>query len=66
MKIIYLALITMTAWLTSVAFRAVLQFNHSKTTARIIAEKKKFALRCSPLYLPSPGDDMQLLTGWGN
>lgn len=66
MKIIYLALITVAAWLTSVAFRAVIQSTHSKTTARIIAEKKKFALRCSPLYIPSPGDDMPLLTGWGN
>lgn len=66
MKIIYLALITVAAWLTSVAFRAVVQSTHSKTTARIIAEKKRSALRCSPLYIPSPGDDMPLLTGWGN
>jgi len=66
MKIVYLALITVAAWLTSVAFRAVVQSTHSKTTARIIAEKKKFALRCSPLYIPSPADDMPLLTGWGN
>ena len=65
-RFVYLILITIAAFFTAAAFRSVLQKDKTITVAQLIAEKKKFSIRCSALYIPSAGDDIPLLTGWGN
>lgn len=66
MKISHLFLLTIAAYFTVVAFKTVMQTADNKTPAEIVSEKKKFSIRCSPLYVPAAGDDIPLLTGWGN
>lgn len=66
MKFRYMLLLTIAAYITVVAFRSALQQSGKKTFATAVAEKKKFSIRCSPTYIPNAGDDIPLLTGWGN
>lgn len=66
MKLRYLILITIAAFFIVAAFRVAVKPASSKTFARLVAEKKKFSLRCSPLYVPSADESIPLLTGWGN
>jgi tetratricopeptide (TPR) repeat protein len=66
MKLIYLALFTIAAFFTAAAFRSVHKPGNPKTVAQLVAEKKKFSIRCSPLYIPLADESIPLLTGWGN
>lgn len=66
MKLRYLFLLTIAAYLTVVAFRSALKKDNSLTVEQIVTAKKKFAIRCSPLYIPVAGEEIPLLTGWGN
>ncbi len=67
MKLPYLVIVTIAAFFTAAAFRSVIKKSgNPKTVAQLITEKKKFSIRCSPLYIPSAKDDIPLLTGWGN
>ena len=67
MKLPYLILVTIAAFFTAAAFRSVIKKSgNPKTVAQLITEKKKFGIRCSPLYIPSANDDIPLLPGWGN
>lgn len=66
MKLIYLLIITVAAFFTAAAFRNSLHTTNSKTIAAAVAEKKKFAIGCSPEYIPAAGDDIPLLNGWGD
>jgi len=66
MKLPGLILITIGAFITVAAFRTVVQTDSAESIAKKVAEKKKFAIRCSPLYIPSANDDIPVLPGWGN
>ncbi len=66
MKFIYLILVAAAAFLTAAAFRSVIHPANSLTALEIVTAKKKFSIRCSPLYVPSADDEIPLLTGWGN
>ena len=66
MKLPYLLLTAIAAFFTAAAFRSVIKKDNSKTFMHLVAEKKKFSIRCSPLYIPSPNESIPLLTGWGN
>lgn len=66
MKLLYVLVTGIAAFFTAAAFRSVIKSTDTKTVAQLITEKKKFSLRCSPLYIPAAGDDIPLLTGWGN
>jgi tetratricopeptide (TPR) repeat protein len=66
MKLLYILAISVAAFFTAAAFRSVVKSANAKTVAQLINEKKKFSFRCSPLYIPAAGDDIPLLTGWGN
>jgi tetratricopeptide (TPR) repeat protein len=66
MKLRYLLLITIAAFFTAAAFKSAIKPGYTKTFARLQTEKKKFSLRCSPLYIPSADESIPLLTGWGN
>ena len=66
MKIAALIFISFAAFITAVAFRFGIQNNNKQPVAQIVAEQKKFSIRCSPIYVPAAGDDIPLLTGWGN
>jgi tetratricopeptide (TPR) repeat protein len=66
MKLRYLLILTIAAFTIMVAFRAALQKPGTNKFKQQVAEKKKFSIRCSPAYIPTAGDDIPLLTGWGN
>jgi tetratricopeptide (TPR) repeat protein len=66
MKLRYLYLVSIAAYLAVVAFRSALQQGHSQTVEQIVTAKKRLAIRCSPLYIPVAGEEIPLLTGWGN
>lgn len=66
MRLIYLLITAIAAFFTAAAFRSVLHSDSTEQVTKLIAEKKKFSIRCSPSYIPAAGDDIPLLTGWGN
>ncbi len=66
MKLPYFLLTAIAAFFTAAAFRSIIKKDNSKTFIHLVAEKKKFSIRCSPLYIPSPNQSIPLLTGWGN
>lgn len=66
MKLHYLLFLTLGAYFSAVALRSISGKKNIETAAVSVAEKKKFTIRCSPLYTPSATDDIPLLTGWGN
>ena len=66
MKIRYLVVLTIAAYFIVVAFRSALRQPDIATVTELVAEKKKFSIRCSPDYVPTAADDIPLLTGWGN
>ncbi|MFZ1786052.1 MAG: tetratricopeptide repeat protein [Ferruginibacter sp.] len=66
MKLRYLVVLTMAAYVMAVAFRSALRQPAAPNMKQWVAEKKKFSIRCSPAYSPAAGDDIPLLTGWGN
>lgn len=66
MKPAYMILVTIAAFFTAVAFRSVVKPHNNTNMAQLVAEKKKFSIRCSPLYVPDADESIPLLTGWGN
>lgn len=66
MKLRYLILVTIAAYITAVAFRSAVNKFSSKTAEQLVEQKKKFSIRCSPLYIPAADEDIPLLAGWGN
>ncbi len=66
MKLKFLAVLTLAAFLIMVAFRSAIRQPDKTIVAERVAAKKKFSIRCSPLYTPTEGDDIPLLSGWGN
>lgn len=66
MKIRYLAVLTIAAYTIVVAFRSALRQPNTAMATQLVAEKKKFSIRCSPDYVPTAADDIPLLSGWGN
>jgi tetratricopeptide (TPR) repeat protein len=66
MKFRYLVFMSIAAYLLVVAFRSAMRQAQTANIAHLIAKKKKFSIRCSPEYIPSPADDIPLLSGWGN
>ncbi len=66
MKLRYLALLTIAAYTIVVAFRSALRQPDMATATQLVAQKKKFSIRCSPDYVPTAADDIPLLSGWGN
>jgi tetratricopeptide (TPR) repeat protein len=66
MKLKFLALLTIAAFLIMVAFRSAIRQTDKAGMAERVAAKKKFSIRCSPLYIPTAADDIPLLSGWGN
>ena len=66
MKLRYLAVLTIAAYTIVVAFRSALRQPDITTVTQLVAEKKKFSIRCSPDYIPTAADDIPLLSGWGN
>ncbi len=66
MKLRYLLALSILAYTTVVAFRSALRQPYHGTVAQLVAEKKKFSIRCSPAYIPSADDDIPMLSGWGN
>ena len=66
MKLRYLVLLTIAAYTIVVAFRSALRQPDMATVTKLVAEKKKFSIRCSPDYIPTAADDIPLLSGWGN
>ena len=70
MKLRYLILLTIAAYVSVVAFRSATtedlpQYN-AINVEQLISAKKKFSIRCAPLYIPLAGEEIPLLTGWGN
>ncbi len=61
-----MALLTIGAFLSMAAFRSAKQKTDKATITEMVAAKKKFSIRCSPLYTPTTEDDIPLLSGWGN
>lgn len=61
-------LLSVAAFVLAAAFKTLQPLPLSTTTAAIksIEERKKFSIRCSPLYIPSADELIQPLTGWGN
>jgi tetratricopeptide (TPR) repeat protein len=66
MKLRHLVILTLVAYSIMVAFRTALQQPGKAAFAKKLAEKKKFSIRCSPVYIPTTADDIPLLSGWGN
>lgn len=68
MKIFYIIILTLAAYGTAALINTALENDDTTATVSVakILEKKKFTIRCSPLYIPSAGDDIPLLPGWGN
>jgi tetratricopeptide (TPR) repeat protein len=66
MKFLYLIMLTVAAFISAAAISTALQNTDTKKVAELMAEKKRFSLRCSPLYNPAEGENIPLLTGWGN
>jgi tetratricopeptide (TPR) repeat protein len=66
MKLRYLAILTIAAYSIVVAFRSALRQPDNTTVTQLVAEKKKFSIRCTPDYVPTAADDIPLLSGWGN
>lgn len=66
MRLVYLLITAIAAFFTAAAFRSVLNSGNTEQVVQLIAEKKKFSIRCSPSYIPSADDDIPLLTGWGD
>jgi tetratricopeptide (TPR) repeat protein len=66
MKLRYLVVLTIAAYSIAVAFRSALRQPDIASVTKLVAEKKKFSIRCSPEYVPTPEDDIPLLSGWGN
>ncbi|MGB4845948.1 MAG: tetratricopeptide repeat protein [Ferruginibacter sp.] len=66
MKLPYLIITAIAAFLTAAAFRSAIKPVNNKPVSQLIAEKKKSAIRCSPLYIPSADESIPLLSGWGN
>lgn len=66
MKLRYLVVLTIAAYTIVVAFRSALRPPDMATVSQLVAEKKKFSIRCSPDYIPTAADDIPLLSGWGN
>ena len=66
MKLRYLLVLTIAAYSIVVAFRSAMRQPDITTVTQLVAEKKKFSIRCSPEYIPTAADDIPLLSGWGN
>jgi tetratricopeptide (TPR) repeat protein len=66
MKIRHLVILTLIAFSVMAAFRTAMQQTGKAAFAQELAQKKKFSIRCSPAYIPTAGDDIPLLSGWGN
>ncbi len=66
MKLRYMILLTIAAYITVVAFRSAFKQDNAITIKEIVTAKKRSAIRCSPLYIPVAGEEIPLLTGWGN
>lgn len=68
MKIFYIIILTLAAYGTAALINTALENDDTTATVSVakILEKKKFTIRCSPLYIPSAEDDIPLLPGWGN
>ena len=66
MKLKFLVLLTIAAFLIMVAFRSAIRQTDKAGMAEKVIEKKKFSIRCSPAYVPTAADDIPLLSGWGN
>lgn len=66
MKLKHLVILTLVAFSIMVAFRTAMQQTGKTSFAQQLAQKKKFSIRCSPAYIPAAGDDIPLLSGWGN
>jgi tetratricopeptide (TPR) repeat protein len=66
MKLRHLVILTLVAFSIMVAFRTAMRQPDKAAFIQKLAEKKKFSIRCSPAYQPAAGDDIPLLSGWGN
>ena len=66
MKLRHLVILTLVAFSIIVAFRTAMQPPDKTAFAQKLTSKKKFSIRCSPLYTPTAADDIPLLSGWGN
>jgi tetratricopeptide (TPR) repeat protein len=66
MKLRHLVILALVAFSIMVAFRTAMQQPGKAVFAQKLAQKKKFSIRCSPAYIPTAGDDIPLLSGWGN
>lgn len=66
MKIFYVILITIAAYFTAASFHMADKMIDTGSPLKSVTAKKKFAIRCSPLYIPSVDESIPLLPGWGN
>lgn len=68
MKRSALLLLMVAAFVTATAFRFLNGQTASKKIAPIkgVTVQKRFAFRCSPLYVPAADENIPALTGWGN
>lgn len=65
MKLKFLVLLTIAAFLIMAAFRSAIRQTDKAGIAEKVIENKKFSIRCSPVYIPTAADDIPLLSGWG-
>ena len=65
MKTSFLIALTVVAFITAAAFKSFLP-SHSEAISNSVYVKKQFSIRCSPLYIPTAGEDIPVLPGWGN
>ncbi len=66
MKPSAILLITLSAFITAATFKSVITYPAASGNNSIVADQKKFSIRCSPLYIPGEGDDIPALEGWGS
>ena len=60
MKTYFLIALTALAFLTTVAFKSFLRLPPETATSEVYV-KKQFSIRCSPLYIPTAGEDVPVL-----
>lgn len=68
MKWSALPVLAITAFVTATAFTFIIN-PPSPAKARLensVAKQKRFAIRCAPDYVPTEGESIPPLTGWGN
>ncbi len=67
MKYPIIIFITIIAFYTAVAFRYSITTNSRKQNSTEVSSfQKRYSIQCVPNYIPSPEEDIPLLSGWGN